>query len=169
MVSTMKVTLAIQSIRWAQAMAVKRQKGVSQCAMQTSEDDALDSVSLTQSSALSAASSQHSSNTDGVSALDILLSGSYEHNRFVQQEFQRAASALPVIESIMVEVDALPTEVVHEAAPASGGGGQEEEVETEGVEKAVAEEEEELIDWGPQIGRNPFDEESDPDYDPYDP
>ena len=170
MMSTVKVTFAKQSIKWAQAMAAKRQKVVSQCAMQTSEEDAPDSVSLTSSSArTSCASSQQSSTAEGVSALDILLSGNIDFNNFVQREFQRAASALPVRRNIMMEVNALPIEDVQEAAPTSGTGGrQDEEVAREEDEEAGAEEEEEWIDWGPPR-RNAFDDDSDPDYDPSNP
>ena len=46
MMSTVRVTFAKQSIKWAQEMAAKRQKVVSQCAMQTASDDAPDSLSL---------------------------------------------------------------------------------------------------------------------------
>ena len=100
-------------------MAVKRQKVVSQCAMQTASDDAPDSLSLTPSSARSSASSsQHSSNVEGVSALDILLTGNHDVNNFVRREFQRAATALPTMRNIMADVDAIPIEEVQEASHA---------------------------------------------------
>ena len=68
----------------------------------------------------------------------------------------------------MVEVNALPIELVQEAAPASRGGGQEEEVETEGDDTAGAEEEEEeeeeedWIDCGPSFRMNSFDKDNEP-------
>ena len=121
MVQAVKVTFAKQCLDWVEHQATNRNKVVAQCAMQSVEDaaaesltgDSLGCVSFGASaassiSAQSAVLTEGSSSGDAVTGLSLLLGPNFDHHSFVQSEFQCARVQLPLIETVMSDVQDIP-------------------------------------------------------------
>ena len=76
-------------------------------------------------------------------------------NNFVRGEFHRAAAALPLVRTIMHDLDAIPVEEMQEAAHTRATVAcNEGEEEREDEEWEDEEEEEEFTEWGMPRGRS---------------
>ena len=122
MASSVRVTFAKNSLQWAEEQAAKRNKAVTQCAMQSSEDAPPESLDGTALLSAAGSSSQHteqsavategSTSGKGERALDLLLGPSFDHMSFIRSEFKRARVQLPVVDSIINDVDIIPEDSV---------------------------------------------------------
>ena len=162
MASSVRVSFAKNSLQWAEDQAAKRNKAVTQCAMQSSEDAAADS--LTQTALLSAAgsSSQHSEHSavategstsnKGERALDLLLGPSFDHMSFIRSEFIRASVQLPVVSTIINDVDIIPEESLDWSSDDDAEGDDDEECDMHVGSADAAHDSDPDMDYDPRVG-----------------
>ena len=162
MASSVRVTFAKNSLQWAADQAAKRNKAVTQCALQSSEDAAAEA--LAHPSLLSAAgsSSQHSesiavategsTSNKGERALDLLLGPSFDQMSFIRSEFKRASVQLPVVDRIINDVDIIPEESVDWSSDDDAEGDDDEDCDIHVGSVDAALDSDPVVDYNPSVG-----------------
>ena len=110
MVQAMNVAFPKQSLDWAEQQATNRNKVIAQCALQSVEDAAADSLTgdslggvsfggstASSSSPQSVVITEGSSSSAAVTRWTLLLGPNHDNQSFVLSEFQRARVQLPLI------------------------------------------------------------------------